>query len=461
MKEDAKAHGGLFSYEIIGGRRMTIVADPSLFWLCFEPDDYCDDARVGNAVKVEMDKLAYSWFGIPKSIAGYTRPGLDAVRSTLASRAAAYNDNICIKLIEQFKAMPADGAMDLFTLGAYTFWPVNAELFGSRIVAPDVRPDALELFMKFDHDLPAITGGMPKDMFPDHLNAAKAITEMFSTAVENNEHTSDMAGEVLRNRLAVCAEDKNLDDDAKGVFMLSIFWAAQANTLPMTFWTLAHTLGDRRVYEKAVKEALAWKPDKNGHYEVDDLPYIRSCMKEVLRQKVAVLTHRKVSRDVEVTDQNGINYKIPKGDMLSVASYIRHYDDELYPEPEKFIPERWLEEDCKSPLDSKGDDYWFPFSKGRYSCSGKFLALLEIPALVALMLQEFHAELLDPVPEANWDEVLAAVLPKDFPPKCRVKFTRREGAGAVFPENMPAAATPAVAPNSVGAGKCPFGHSKI
>ncbi len=33
-----------------------------------------------------MDKLAHAWFGIPKDIASYTRPGLDAVRKVPRAR---------------------------------------------------------------------------------------------------------------------------------------------------------------------------------------------------------------------------------------------------------------------------------------------------------------------------------------------------------------------------------------
>ena len=36
-----------------------------------------------STCQVEMDKLAHAWFGIPKDIASYTRPGLDAVRKVL------------------------------------------------------------------------------------------------------------------------------------------------------------------------------------------------------------------------------------------------------------------------------------------------------------------------------------------------------------------------------------------
>ncbi len=52
MLEASKKHGGLFSYEIVGGRRMTVVADPKLFEIVFHPDEYGMTEGVGDAIKV-------------------------------------------------------------------------------------------------------------------------------------------------------------------------------------------------------------------------------------------------------------------------------------------------------------------------------------------------------------------------------------------------------------------------
>ena len=154
---------------------------------------------------------------------------------------------------------------------------------------------------------------------------------------------------------------------------------------------------------------------------METLPYLRACLKETLRMYVAILTHRKVpsssdwmhfvvdclvqvSRDCTVTTRAGERYLLPKDDMITVASYVIHYDEKRYPDPHTFNPERWLEPGCPSALDSMGDANWFPFSMGRYSCSGKFLALLEIPTLVALFLREFDAELSVDEVEPNWEQ---------------------------------------------------------
>ena len=77
MLEDASgiSNGGVFTYEIVGGRRITIINDPSLFevtdivgtslsfalnsfiQVVFNPGEFSEREDVGDAVKVEMDKL--------------------------------------------------------------------------------------------------------------------------------------------------------------------------------------------------------------------------------------------------------------------------------------------------------------------------------------------------------------------------------------------------------------------
>jgi len=67
--------------------------------------------------------------------------------------------------------------------------------------------------------------------------------------------------------------------------MLSIFWASQANTLPVTFWLIAHCFSDARIKAKVEAEVLQgpWGkgPGVDGHHDVTQLPYLNACLQEV------------------------------------------------------------------------------------------------------------------------------------------------------------------------------------
>jgi len=68
--------GEVFRYEFFGGRHITVMADPALFDVVFKPDELSENEEVGDAVKMEMDKIAFAWFGIPKACGPHTREGL-------------------------------------------------------------------------------------------------------------------------------------------------------------------------------------------------------------------------------------------------------------------------------------------------------------------------------------------------------------------------------------------------
>ena len=196
---------------------------------------------------------------------------------------------------------------------------------------------------------------------------------------------------------------------------------------------LAHILDNPAIKAKVEAEAREGPfkdmPAADGTYDAEDetLPYIRACMKEVLRMYISILTHRRVTRDVPITTSAGATYRLQGGDMLSVASYVRHYDERIYADPHVFRPERWLDGTTYP------EDHWFPFSKGRYSCSGQHLAKLEMPLLTALLFRRFDMELLGPLPAADWSEVVASVRPVGWPEEdiLRMRYTARAGHSGV------------------------------
>lgn len=215
-------------------------------------------------------------------------------------------------------------------------------------------------------------------------------------------------------------------------FLCSIFWAPQANTLPMTYWTLAHVLNNPEWVARVRVEADKLGLGVNGRYLADPnddacLPFTRACMYETLRMYIANMTLRKADHDFRLEMSNGAKFTVPKGDSFMLASYITHYDEKAFPEPHKYDPERWLGKDGLFNERAVPADYYIPFGKGRHSCSGRHLLHLELPILVALFVREFDCELIDPLPEPDWGYVVASVRPKGWPHAFpnKVQFSRR------------------------------------
>lgn len=58
-----------------------------------------------------------------------------------------------------------------------------------------------------------------------------------------------------------------------------------------------------------------------------------------------------------------IVWRIPPGTAVSMSAALIHMDPELFPEPDQFFPERWIE-------NPRLDQYLLSFSKGSRQCLG-------------------------------------------------------------------------------------------
>ncbi len=104
--------------------------------------------------------------------------------------------------------------------------------------------------------------------------------------------------------------------------------------------------------------------------------YLTATIQEVLRHRPVFLfaIPRAVKQPIEI---GGWSYRPPT--QLLGCIYLVHHDPELYPEPQEFRPERFLE--C-SPTTYT----WLPWGGGRKRCPGLHLAMLEMKTVLRTVL---------------------------------------------------------------------------
>lgn len=125
------------------------------------------------------------------------------------------------------------------------------------------------------------------------------------------------------------------------------------------------------------------------HYQ-SKFEYITGVINESLRlSPPAPIVERRVNNDFVLKSDDGkINLQVKKDEVIQVPVWALHHNEEYFPEPKKFLPERHFGEN--------GNAYpkyaFLPFGSGPRACLAKSLVLFEAKmALVALIKNfKFH-----------------------------------------------------------------------
>ncbi|XP_044443913.1 geraniol 8-hydroxylase-like [Triticum aestivum] len=174
-----------------------------------------------------------------------------------------------------------------------------------------------------------------------------------------------------------------MNQDSMRAFLTDLFLAAIDTVSGAIEWAMAELLQNPETMKK-LKEELSRVLGSKEHVEYsDNLPYLQAVVKETLRLHAVVpLAPNKVEQTVEIQ-----GYTIPKGSTVIVNLWAIHHNAQVWTEPDKFIPERFL---CKE-VNFQGMDFEFmPFSAGRRICLGLPLATRMLPALLGSLLHRFE-----------------------------------------------------------------------
>lgn len=117
-----------------------------------------------------------------------------------------------------------------------------------------------------------------------------------------------------------------------------------------------------------------------------DCSYVIALIKETLRYFTVLPLGlpRITTKDIAYKDAI-----IPKNSILFMNSYAANHDPNIYKDPMRFIPERWLDLVTGSVL-SKYEISHFSFGAGSRMCSGNHLAFKELYTLTCRMILTFQ-----------------------------------------------------------------------
>jgi len=116
--------------------------------------------------------------------------------------------------------------------------------------------------------------------------------------------------------------------------------------------------------------------------------YLTATIQETLRLRPVIsIVLRKLTEPVEIG-----GYELPAGVSVAPCIYLVHRNPEIYPEPQRFLPERFLE-------NPPGTYTWIPFGGGVRRCLGASFAQFEMAVVLKELVKRHQIRPANPKPE--------------------------------------------------------------
>lgn len=151
-------------------------------------------------------------------------------------------------------------------------------------------------------------------------------------------------------------------------------------------FTFYHLSQNKEVQQKVfeeVREVFGDDPTSGvTHRQLQDLKYLEMVIKESMRIHPPVpIIGRRLTEDTMIS---GVS--IPQGTNIMIPIYAIHRDADVYPDPEKFDPERF----SPDAITGRNPYSYIPFSAGARNCIGQKFAMLEVKTIVSKMIRHYE-----------------------------------------------------------------------
>lgn len=218
------------------------------------------------------------------------------------------------------------------------------------------------------------------------------------------------------------ADGRKLTVDEITGLILTIMFAGH-HTSGVTFSWIAVLLAQHpHIFRRLVAEQREILGDRERitYDDLQKMKLLEGTIKEALRlYPPIILVMRRVLKAFEFQGKH-----VPEGSMIIASPAVGHRVPDVFPEPHRFDPDRYLagrEEDKRWPYGH------IAFGAGRHRCMGIVFAQLQLRALWSHLLRNFELDMLDPSYPVDYTNLIAGPRPP-----CRIRYRRvaKPSAGA-------------------------------
>ncbi len=198
-------------------------------------------------------------------------------------------------------------------------------------------------------------------------------------------------GDLLSILLAVRDEDgQGLTDTEIQDQVFTFYLGGSETTAPALSWSLYQLSRNPAVRDRLHAEVDAVLDGRIAeHSDIPNLPLTRRVVMESLRlHPPGWLFTRRTTRNTELA-----GHYLPSGSVVIYSPLIVQHRADLFPDPERFDPDRWLEDSARPPRGA-----FTPFGGGARKCIGEDFAMTEATLVLASLVARWQ---FDALPRAH------------------------------------------------------------
>lgn len=215
---------------------------------------------------------------------------------------------------------------------------------------------------------------------PAFRRRVERVDELIGREIADRRAADDLAerDDVLSLLVAARHDDGSPMSDAEiRDELLTLLVAGHETTATALSWAMERLVRHPEKLERLRDEAFAGEE-----------AYLTATIQETLRLRpVIVIVIRKLTEPVELG-----GYELPAGASVTPSIHLIHRDPEIYPEPNRFLPERFLD-------NPPGTYTWIPFGGGVRRCLGAAFAQFEMAVVLRELVKRYDVQPTNPASE--------------------------------------------------------------
>uniref|UniRef100_A0A8C6LH32 Cytochrome P450 family 27 subfamily A member 3 n=1 Tax=Nothobranchius furzeri TaxID=105023 RepID=A0A8C6LH32_NOTFU len=220
------------------------------------------------------------------------------------------------------------------------------------------------------------------------------------------DHLFKVAEELVNKKIEGIQQNVDLDKNMEGAYLTHLLLSDQmtvteilgsitelllagvdttSNTIS---WSLYHLAKEPEIQEQLYQEVISVCPGDKvpTSSDITQMPYLKAIVKETLRLYPVVPGNARVTVENEIIVGDHL---FPKQTLFHLCHYAVSYDENIFPAPHTFMPQRWLRGDDKLKQHPFGS---VPFGFGIRACLGRRVAELEMYLLLSRLIKHYEVK---------------------------------------------------------------------